>query len=270
MLFTVEEKKGTSMRLYLLPALLVSVLALSSCGSGQSSSSINEGESTSPSPEADIAVLMMGNSHTAANGLPALLETLLRNNQPTQSIMVERIPASGFLIDHADSSSTLDNVASGKWTHVVLQGQKYSQSFQIEYPITGALTLIEAAQNAKALPIMFPEWAQINAPQETDYIHNIHENIALQTGACVAPIGYAWEHALTINPEITLHANDGNHAVLAGSFLTALVIYETITGHAAELTVPDTSFDISESQQIFLGQMASYAVANHPACEYNN
>lgn len=258
------------MRLLLLPVSLLLLLFLTACGSGQSSSDLDSSASSVPLSTAqdNISVLMMGNSHTALNSLPSILETLLRINEPTKTVKVERIPASGFLVDHASSNQVLNNIANGNWTHVVLQGQRYSQSFQVQYPVDGALTLIDAAQNANAIPIMFPEWAQLNAPLETDYIHNIHAGIAQNTGACVAPIGYAWERALDIDPEITLHAEDGNHANLAGSLLTALVIYESITGHAAELIVPEQSVDIESSLQLYLGQMASYAIANHPACEY--
>lgn len=224
---------------------------------------------TSPTPSTEqFRLLFMGNSHTAANQLPDMVNTLINMHLAQQGGYVERVPQYAFLIDHAQSSSTLAQLENGQWSHVVLQAQKYSQSFQIDYPTTGALTLISRSQARNAIPIMFPEWAQRNRPNETEYIHNIHAQIAQETGACVAPIGYAWERALMIRPDIALHAADGNHANLLGSYLTALVIFETVTGEPADLLSPSQTVSIADDIQLFLGQMATYAIANHPPCDY--
>ena len=258
--------------------LMCCILVLGGCGGGTNSDTTAgptvvdtaPTQPTTPTPEitAHYRILFMGNSHTAANHMPSMVELLINQHFDQQGGYAEQVPHYAFLIDHAQSPTTLAQLQSKDWTHVVLQAQKYSQSFQIDYPTTGALTLISRAQSQNANAIMFPEWAQRNKPNETDYIHNIHAEIAAETGACVAPIGYAWERALEIRPDIELHAPDGNHANLLGSFLTALVIFETITGGAADLLTPTPDIAIADDVQLFLGQMASYAIANHPPCDY--
>lgn len=56
--------------------------------------------------------------------------------------------------------------------------------------------------------------------------------------------------------------------VVVGGFLTALVLYETITGEPADLVTPSSAFAIEADTQRFLAQMATYAHEHHPACEY--
>ncbi|WP_100657683.1 hypothetical protein [Alteromonas flava] len=250
------------------------VLLIVGCGGGAGSASSENETLTSPTPPASqtlqpgFRVIMLGNSHSAANNLPGMIQTLIQQQFPQHGTYVYRVPQFKFLSDHAGSSVTLAALAAEPWTHVILQAQKYSQSFQTEYPINGALNLVQLAHNSSAQAIMFPEWAQVGRAAETDYIHNIHAKIATQSGACVAPIGYAWERALEIQPDLELHASDGNHAALAGSFLTALVMFEVITDYPADLVRPVESLEIAPTTQQLLGQVATYTIANHPACDY--
>ncbi|MDM7859491.1 hypothetical protein QTP81_02585 [Alteromonas sp. ASW11-36] len=257
-------------------SLLIGLICIGTigCGSGAPQDTSSPSEVTLPAPsepvpeDAQIQVLFIGNSHSASNNLSGMVKYLINQNVSGKKALTERVQRYGFLIDHAVSESTLAHLESRDWTHVVLQAQKYSQSFQVDYPITGALSLIAKIEQTNGQAIMFPEWAQRNRPSETEYIHNIHVNIATQTNACIAPIGYAWERALEIRPDVRLHAADGNHASLLGSFLTALVLFETITGEPADLISPSQEFAIDAETQLFLAQMATYAHAHHPACDY--
>ena len=261
-------------------SVLMAVLLTASCGGGggNSDSTIPPSPTESPTPttpaqptpqdDVTFNVLFMGNSHTAANQMPSMVEALINQHLSDLKGRTERVPHYRFLVDHAASQQTLSMLSSTQWTHVVLQAQKYSQSFTTEYPIDGALSLIAKAQAQDAQAIMFPEWAQRNNSAETDYVHNIHARIAEQSGACVAPIGYAWQRALELRPELELHAADGNHASLTGSYLTALVLFETITGEAADLLPASSTTNIDADTQRFLGQMATYAIANHSPCDY--
>ncbi|WP_100642954.1 hypothetical protein [Alteromonas facilis] len=260
-------------RLGLLFLLFVVASNLTGCGGDSGSSTVgsdfSEPPVPAPAPQTEsFQILFMGNSHTAANQLPTMVMELINEHLPEQLAYVERVAKYQYLAEHATSTQTLSQLASRQWTHVILQAQKYSQSFTVDYPITGALSLIAKAQSQNAIAIMFPEWAQLSNAAETEYIHNIHAEIATQSSACVAPIGYAWERALELRPELILHADDGNHATLTGSYLTALVIFETITGLPADLLPATDITSIDDDTQRFLGQVVSYAIANYAPCEY--
>lgn len=72
----------------------------------------------------------------------------------------------------------------------------------------------------------------------------------------MAPIGPAWDLALTRHPSLVLHDSDGNHSAPAGAFLTALVLYATITG-LSRLDLPHLSqFNIDAGTQQILRAIA--------------
>ncbi|MFM9726222.1 hypothetical protein ACKI1L_37495, partial [Streptomyces scabiei] len=72
-------------------------------------------------------------------------------------------------------------------------------------------------------------------------MHGIHKGIAEKQSSCVAPVGLTWNEALELSPRLDVHHSDGNHATNLGKLLSALVLYETITGESADLlTFSDT------------------------------
>ena len=66
----------------------------------------------------------MGNSHVG--GLRPILEQLLALDQPDKSIDVRLSTGFGFLSDMVNDGSSEQTLESEAWTHVILQGQKYS------------------------------------------------------------------------------------------------------------------------------------------------
>lgn len=84
----------------------------------------------------------------------------------------------------------------------------------------------------------------------------------------MAPFRKAWEMSLAINPEIQLHANDGNHANFSEGYLTSLVLYEPITGNpAAPLGHIDLEPEIPLNVQAYLQTIARQTVAENPPCQ---
>ena len=192
---------------------------------------------------ADYRILFIGNSHTSTCRMPKMVERML-NARSKKRVYCE-ICANSFLVDHAQSKVTTDRIKNKKWDIVVLQAQKYSTSGKYEYPITGALQLTELAKNHGALVIMYPEWGRRQDKSEAELkrcmneakrIHKLHETIVDKSGASIAPIGRAWNAALTEHPEWDLHS-DGNHANELGAYLTASVFDKLISRLFLQLPV---------------------------------
>lgn len=201
-------------------------LALSACGGGGSAGEVDMAAATQP---ADVAVLMMGNSHTVGAGLPERLRASLQAALPGRSVLVYVAPRSAFLEQHVHDDTTLALLGARRWQAVVLQAQKYSSSGQYSYSTAEAEELVRRSRTAGAVPVLFPEWAR-RGIDEADRIWALHAGIAGREPACVAPIPQAWTSALAATPTLPLHAGDGNHSALAGAQLTALVLMATITG----------------------------------------
>lgn len=181
-----------------------------------------------------MAILFVGNSHTANHDVPALVETLLESD-PGVEANVLRL-GSSFLRDAVANPRVIAEIESGAWDVVVLQGQEISQSHTIVYSRSEAISLAEMAIAAGSRPLFFAEWSR-RGIDETDYIEAIYAAIAETAGAEVIPVGRTWDHFLDDYPDHELWAPDGNHASEDGAFLAAATIASFIAGPDATISV---------------------------------
>ena len=209
-----------------------------------------------------LDILMIGNSHTGSVG--RFLKLIIDNVEDRQSSV--RTLFGAHLDDTVTKIENINTLNDKDWTHVILQGQKYSQSQSKFYPTDAAKTWIQRIKAKTATPVLFPEHPQKGNTTEAEYVYGIHLNIASQEPSCVAPVGLAWDLVLEIQPLLGLHSTDGNHASELGSFLSALVIYEVITGESADLIPFMEVFPGDEMTQDLFGLMASKAVLENLSC----
>lgn len=236
-------------------------LCLAACGGGDT----QRGGTTSgpPSATADISLLFMGNSHTSVNNLSKMVADMVRAGKPGRSVASVEAPDWMFLEERVHDKPSIDLLNSQNWSFVILQAQKYSLSGQFNYSTEEAKELIRMSRAKHAVPIMFPEWPQRNV-DETQRIYDLHVSIAQAEPACVAPIGQAWDLALSRNPGLTLHDSDGNHSAPAGAFLAALVLYATITG-LSPLDLPNLpQYPVGSAVQAELRGIAAETVQTVP------
>ncbi len=209
-------------------------------------------------------VLLMGNSH--ASGLTPVLAELLALGQPGKPIDVQMSANRGFLVELVNDGVSEEVLESEQWTHVILQGQRYSTTGVNTYPTDAAEYWVRGSKLQGATPIMFPEHPQAGNDWEARGLWNLHSAIAARENACVAPVGLAWEYVAFEVPSLVLHLDDGNHASDAGLLLTAMVFYEIITGQQA-VTLPDLStFGIDPGAEQIMKAAVSTILINFPAC----
>ena len=263
------------------------LLSLTACGGGGGSDSAATDEQnpppSTPSPivsygisqplvdnsrDQSLIVLLMGNSH--ARGVQSILQTLIGVGQPNKNVIVQNAPGGGFLADRVGDGVSEQSLESTAWTHVVLQAQKYSSSGTVDYPTTAAKYWIRGSKSVAATAILFPEHPRRGNTTEGQTVYNLHYGIAQNENACVAPVGPVWDEALLRYPNLVLHAKDGNHASATGNFLTALVLYQIITGQLAD-TIPDiTEAGIdSDIQQLLRDTVTSVLFLYRP-CNYED
>ncbi len=211
-----------------------------------------------PAAQVDMAVLMMGNSHTSMHDLPQQLAQLLQAGLGGRTVGIAEAPGWMFLDERLTHAPAQALLRSRSWTVVVLQAQKYSSSGQFTYPTAPAEELVRQVRSGGALPVLFPEWSR-RGIDETQRIFGPHVAIAQKEAACVAPIGQAWDLALQRHPALVLHAADGNHAAAAGAYLTALVLYAAVSG-ASPLDTPTLANGVAPEVQAQLRQVAADAV----------
>ena len=244
-----------------------SIVLLTSC---KQSSPQPQSTNSSPPPPTSIStyeVLLFGNSHSSVNDLPNTLATLIRIGTG-ETANTDNGPGWAFLDDRLNDGESIAFLESRQWTHLVLQGQKYSTTGQFTYSTDGSKEWIRRAKQQNTVPIMFPEWPRKHNFAEGAIVHAIHESIVSEEAACLAPIGLAWDSTIMEYPSLTLHAADGNHSNPNGALLTAYVLYEVITKQPANDLPFIDSLGVVEQIQTILKRKASETVASHPPCIY--
>ncbi len=234
-----------------------SLLLLAGCPIGE------EGEATVGGTNADVAMLMMGNSHTSLNDLPSMLEATVRSAHPGETVAAVVAPEWMFLDARLAHEPSITLLQGQDWGYVILQAQKYSSSGCCFYSTEEAKALVRLARAQNAVPIMFPEWPRAGI-DETMRIYDLHVSIAEAEPACVAPIGQAFDLSLQRHPQIVLHADDGNHSSRAGAFLAALMLAATVTGASPLDTATLGGFGVPNETQALLRQVAADTVAAWP------
>jgi hypothetical protein len=191
-------------------------------GPGSVSEYLSSGLPISNSQDAQhYKILFFGNSHVA--NLPRFITQLIELGLPHKSLTTRGTPNALYLDERLDDSSSIEALQSEEWTHVIFQAQKYSQSGVVDYSTNSAKVWITRAKQINATPILFPEHPQEGDIDEGIRVYKLHQSISADESSCVAPIGYVWKRILTLQPGLSLHEPDGNHANIHGQLLTSMV-----------------------------------------------
>ncbi len=203
-------------------------------------------------PARPLRVLFIGNSYTYNNNLPALLEGLARSATPPLRVRTRAVTRPGIrLQQHWDRGEALMALQQGPWDYVVLQEQSTLGLLLIEgrhevndpelafHPY--ARRFAEEARKVGAQPLFLLTWARRDTPEAQARLTQAYMSVAQEIGAPIIPAGLAWEHARQEQPELVLYRQDGSHPSPAGSYLTAAVLYATLTGSSPEGLVASIS-----------------------------
>ncbi len=171
-----------------------------------------------------LNLLFIGNSFTARNNLPGMLEKLAAERG--QAVRHMLISAGGApLKRHWNAGAAAEAIASGQFTHVVLQEQS-------TLPIKSAprmhesVRLFDAAiKAAGARTVLYLTWARRHTPETQAAITAAYREIGKELNALVVPAGVAWEQYLHKYDEPELHDKDNSHPTSAGTYLAACVFF---------------------------------------------
>lgn len=271
------------MRWLNLPLLATCLLTLCSCGGSDPAPSTAEpsiGQSPPNTTELlkdnlaipdnrtnqPLQILFFGNSHSNSL-LRQSLQTLLQTGTQHQ-VKIEAASGYAYLDERWFDKTNMAALTGSRWTHLVLQAQKYSQSGQTDYSTQETQLWVASAKRLGVTPVLYPEHPQRGNAFEGSYVFQLHQTIAKAQRACVAPIGPVWDNVNQQYPLISLYSNDGNHFNATGALLTAYVMYEVITGNHAD-SLPDiASLGIPSATQQLLRQAASAGLQRYPACAF--
>jgi hypothetical protein len=201
--------------------------------------------SATPTETGSIGVLFLGNSLTFFNELPEMFAQLARSGG--HEVQADMSAQGGMTCaDHALSEWTLNKIEQRGWDFVILQEQSQlpaipEQRMERMYPAIRLLNTKISQSGAK--PILFMTWGQRDGLPDSgllDFaavqaqIQRGYMEIANELGVRVAPVGLAWQQAISQNSQLDLWHADGIHPSEEGSYLAACVFYAVIYQQSPE------------------------------------
>ncbi len=173
-----------------------------------------------------LRVLFIGNSLTYYNDLSGLVQQLsMKEERPLEvdSVTV----ANATLAFHWTSSSARKRLQRSRWDFVVLQEYSTLAADNPEKMRADYLRFAGEVKGAGAQPIIFENWTHAGRPQDMPGMHQTYEEVQEETGGELAAIGTAWARGRKEHPEIKMF-EDEKHPSVAGTYLTACVLYKTL------------------------------------------
>jgi hypothetical protein len=183
-------------------------------------------------------VLFIGNSLTYTNDLPGTVATLAQSAGDTlevQSVVAPNVA----LIDHvAGQTNAVDAIRSGRWDYVVLQQGPTSLPLYRDTLILATKWLQPYIRNAGARSAQLMVWPSATKRASFDEVRRSSQLAAKSVDGVFLPAGEAWRAAWSAGPRIALYGSDGFHPSELGTYLTALVVFEGLTGRDVRTLSP--------------------------------
>jgi hypothetical protein len=176
-----------------------------------------------------VRVLFIGNSLTAGNDLPQLVQAMAAAGGVR--LEVESVTAGGFsLEDHWNGGAARKKLAESPWTFVVLQqgpsSLPESQTNLREWATKWAAEI----RRRGAKPALYMVWPFEGQANGFALVSKSYRSAAKSADARILPAGEAWQQALKRDPKSGLYVEDKLHPTPAGTYLAALVIAHGVAG----------------------------------------
>ena len=175
-----------------------------------------------------LRLLFIGNSLTASNDLPLLVEAMATHQGRPVKATVRTTP-NYALEDHwMEGANRL--LTSRRHDVVILQQGPSSRPESREHLRQWTGIWAEAARAAGTRVAVFMVWPVAGTRDGFALVGRSYREAAVASGSLLLPAGEAWETVLAGPTPPALHASDGLHPTLAGSFLAAMVIVRDLVG----------------------------------------
>jgi hypothetical protein len=182
---------------------------------------------------ATLRILFIGNSLTAANDLPAIVESLGRAKSG-QTAEATAVTANNFsLEDHWNQGNARTAIAKGGWSMVVLQ-QGPSALPESRVLLRDYVKRFAAeARKAGARTALYMVWPSKARTRDFDDVSESYTLAARDVDGILLPAGDAWREAWRRDPSLALYADDGFHPSPLGSYVAALTVWRGLSAQPA-------------------------------------
>lgn len=196
--------------------------------------------SCNSSKKESMKVLLVGNSSIYFNNMPAMLETIGHENGI--DIKTKLIAFGGYTLeDHLYDGIVEKALDSVKWDFVVLNEQSTLGS---KYVVDGIprvkenTTFYESVRKFDlkikkngARTVIISLYPRRHAPEIDGLLLNYcYMKIANKLQSIIAPVSYTWSDIMKEREDWQLYREDNLHPTSLGSFVTATVLFSTLSG----------------------------------------
>jgi hypothetical protein len=174
-----------------------------------------------------LRVLFVGNSYTYFWNLPQTVAAMAESQD--LPVAIRQSTAGGVnLGQHWRGEKDLDtrnNITTGHYDIVVIQDHSRQAVDHPDSLRQYMQQVIDLVQAQGSRPLLYMTWARQRDPLMIEQIAPAYRNLALSNETLLAPVGEAWQMALTLRPDLPLYDPDGSHPSPSGTYLTACVMY---------------------------------------------
>jgi len=171
-----------------------------------------------------LNVLFIGNSFTARNNLPSLVELLAAAAGKRLKHRLINVGGAS-LRTHWNKGEAIREIERGHYDYVVLQEQSTLPIKNVGRMRENVLLFDECIKASGSKTALYMTWARKHAPETQAAITAAYLSVGREVGGLVIPAGIAWEKFMRTHDQPTLHDRDQSHPTLAGSYLAACVAF---------------------------------------------
>ena len=188
----------------------------------------------------EVRALFIGNSLTAANDLPGMIEAIAAAAGLSNHVRCRVVAKPNFgLEEHWADGEALRVLRGGSWTHVILQQGPSSLPESRVMLRSFTKRFADAARAAGARTVLFGVWPSRDRLAFQKDVTESYRLAAQDVGGDVVPVGEAWRLAWERDPTLPLYGPDQFHPSAAGSYVAALMLFERLTGRIAPPLGPE-------------------------------
>jgi hypothetical protein len=156
---------------------------------------------------------------------------LAATSSDLRPIATQTIGAPGATLQaHWEKGEAVKVLRKARWDFVVLQEQSVLPTVQPERMYHYARRFDAEIRRNGARTILFLTWSRAGNRDMQRSLDAAYTTLARELGCLIAPVGPAWERALTDSPQLRLHQPDESHPTALGTYVAAAVFHAVIHG----------------------------------------
>jgi hypothetical protein len=179
-------------------------------------------------------ILWVGDDQLQTGPLDMQTLLLLELAGDSQSIRMHRVISPRFtLASEFNQEEFLQSTDLGTKDLVIIQAFGVQRNFSDSDFEKSALTWIDFFKTqGKQIAVFYPWTTAVDSDGEVERLNRMIHLLGWQEDLTIIPVGPAWQSALKSRPDLQLYASDGIHPSAMGVYLSACVVYASISAES--------------------------------------